>query len=517
MQLPRKPNPAGLRRRRGVLAWGLIAAFLVLLATSALVFMSFSGSSSLFPNLEAAEVDEDGFGEFDLNEEARENQIPEIEGTCGKHVSSFDLQKFPGHSPLGKLLLMTLNESSYCALPSACRSYEGALILPSWIKEHSDSLKACGIDMDKLTFYEEIPSEPDNYDLFGPNFQRFHFPHFMQDMVHIVTLFNIIFNSSSYQVTECTCHGQKGGPCAINGFEGWNPAVGVEQPVEAMDESSWVKSFLRLLPLEENGGPSLMYPEYAYPDDDNSEPKCFRTIFVGKPKRRGSSFASIPPEENLVFGENAIEKLPRTECPVRIVLINREPPQGLSDGRYITNLDEIKSELHLEAEKRDIDAEIIEVGFSNTSFEDQISTMNNADLVVSVHGAELTNIIWMRQGGKVVEILPFLYDPDIFVEMGNWARSEVVQISAEPDDERFTSCVLHFGEMWEKETYPAYLTKFEELGKQWRDGKEIERKDIKELTTSFVVRTCLRAQNLHVDSAFVARRAVSRLDFRCTS
>lgn len=60
--------------------------------------------------------------------------------------------------------------------------------------------------------------------------------------------------------------------------------------------------------------------------------------------------------------------------------------------------------------------------------------MQESDIVVAVHGAGLTNMIFMREGSHVLEMVPFTYFPSIFRDFGTQHLGvSSLQISAEPD------------------------------------------------------------------------------------
>ncbi len=48
--------------------------------------------------------------------------------------------------------------------------------------------------------------------------------------------------------------------------------------------------------------------------------------------------------------------------------------------------------------------------FEKKTFLTQVQEMNDADIVISIHGAQLTNVIFMKPCSVVIEIMPWLYD-----------------------------------------------------------------------------------------------------------
>ena len=47
--------------------------------------------------------------------------------------------------------------------------------------------------------------------------------------------------------------------------------------------------------------------------------------------------------------------------------------------------------------------------FEKYSFEDQIKIMKNCEMLVGIHGAGFTNMLFMDKGSKVIDIIPYYY------------------------------------------------------------------------------------------------------------
>jgi hypothetical protein len=48
--------------------------------------------------------------------------------------------------------------------------------------------------------------------------------------------------------------------------------------------------------------------------------------------------------------------------------------------------------------------------FESKSFSEQVKTINQADIVFSIHGAQLTNIVFMKPCSVLIEVMPWLYN-----------------------------------------------------------------------------------------------------------
>lgn len=58
-----------------------------------------------------------------------------------------------------------------------------------------------------------------------------------------------------------------------------------------------------------------------------------------------------------------------------------------------------------------------EIEFGKHSFEEQAAAVASADVLIGIHGADLTNLMFMKRGSAVVEINPMFFFENRFVEM----------------------------------------------------------------------------------------------------
>ena len=83
-----------------------------------------------------------------------------------------------------------------------------------------------------------------------------------------------------------------------------------------------------------------------------------------------------------------------SQPPYKIIYISRRKARG----RFILN------EEALEAMLAEFEAE--SVCLEDFSFKEQVTLMQRTRLLISIHGAGLTNMMFMQEGGTVIEILP---------------------------------------------------------------------------------------------------------------
>lgn len=85
-------------------------------------------------------------------------------------------------------------------------------------------------------------------------------------------------------------------------------------------------------------------------------------------------------------------------------VINQNPNDGIfikRNDRNISNKNEIINFI------KSFGINIQEVDFENLTFDEQVQICNKSELMVGVHGSGLTNLMFMNQNAKVIEIDPF--------------------------------------------------------------------------------------------------------------
>lgn len=89
------------------------------------------------------------------------------------------------------------------------------------------------------------------------------------------------------------------------------------------------------------------------------------------------------------------KSLKKTDSPRKILVSRRDAQKG---RERFSNTDELSKKL--------IDLGFEEVSMTGLSFFEQVCLFNNADVIVGVHGAALTNIMFCKRDCKIIEIIP---------------------------------------------------------------------------------------------------------------
>eukprot|EP00181_Compsopogon_caeruleus_P002422 CAMPEP_0184686800 /NCGR_PEP_ID=MMETSP0312-20130426/24108_1 /TAXON_ID=31354 /ORGANISM="Compsopogon coeruleus, Strain SAG 36.94" /LENGTH=94 /DNA_ID=CAMNT_0027142287 /DNA_START=207 /DNA_END=487 /DNA_ORIENTATION=+ len=88
------------------------------------------------------------------------------------------------------------------------------------------------------------------------------------------------------------------------------------------------------------------------------------------------------------------------KCSLHIVILNRSPNVT---ARYLANVGDVTEELNqLNICGVNVSHEVKQ--FDSEPFNAQAETMQRADILVSVHGAEMTNVVFLRKDSHVIEI-----------------------------------------------------------------------------------------------------------------
>ena len=84
---------------------------------------------------------------------------------------------------------------------------------------------------------------------------------------------------------------------------------------------------------------------------------------------------------------------------------------GQKIGRVIQNEPELIEGL----KQRFPDANIVAKEFFEMTFKEQVTLMQQADILVGMHGAGLANLVYMPQSSHVIELIPFTWKSKEYV------------------------------------------------------------------------------------------------------
>ena len=108
------------------------------------------------------------------------------------------------------------------------------------------------------------------------------------------------------------------------------------------------------------------------------------------------------------------------------IYIDRSDPQSnLKNFRYVVNEEELIDFLI----KKDFTA----IRLSDLNFEDEVKLFNEAETVVGLHGAGLSNLIWCNKNSKIIE-LKNKYTNKVFENLANQNKINYKSLQYEPKE-----------------------------------------------------------------------------------
>ncbi|CEG41599.1 hypothetical protein L915_18148 [Plasmopara halstedii] len=129
----------------------------------------------------------------------------------------------------------------------------------------------------------------------------------------------------------------------------------------------------------------------------NNEEPCYDSKLFKSFRAQSLLTQNITPEVERALGVARIR-------PMIVTVITRRPYKGRSLQRIWINEDEILGSMR--TEYKDLDVMIRSIEYANLTLAEQMKTTIESDIIISMHGAGLVNVLWTRQMTTVVEIFP---------------------------------------------------------------------------------------------------------------
>ncbi|OSX80901.1 hypothetical protein BU14_0031s0071 [Porphyra umbilicalis] len=295
-------------------------------------------------------------------------------------------------------------------------------------------------------------------DLVGAVVPRYHMPHFWSDFLPAAEAYGVLLatNRSKLQVT---CLGE--GPCDGKAPPAHllAPAVLLPERLRAEAGTSWVKSVLAMLPPKKNGGggrgPEGLYVTDAFGASGDGT-ACFRSLTVPRMRYGGDRLSVAAHQEHVLFSGNGLARAFPPQpgaCTLNVTIVNRPPPAGPAalNRRHIKNAVDLGRRLEAVAASAALPPGVSSltvtprvVTFTDLPVAAQVAAMQAAHMVISLHGAEVTNAVWLRRGAVLAEVMPAYYDADIFPRQADAYGVQLFQVAAKPDAPAHAACLAHF-------------------------------------------------------------------------
>jgi Glycosyltransferase 61 len=219
-------------------------------------------------------------------------------------------------------------------------------------------------------------------------------------------------------------------------------------------------------------------------------------------------------------------------CKINATILNRpfkrpvfnRGMRGYSDGsRSIPNAEELIDALHKESNLLRIKVVVTErIDFSSIHIRKQFEVMQNTQILISVHGAELSNVLFLRRGASVSEVYPFRHTPTIFRDVLHALGIHHQKYIAKPDGETYQKCIYNYNKAGSPSRKAAELVvnQFMDRAANYSDTTNENDKTIfgtyfDDGWTVYKNRQCGRSQRLIVDATVLAKLALGSFQRVC--
>lgn len=353
-----------------------------------------------------------------------------------------------------------------CRLPNVCLDAAGTLSLPPRLGSGFSALQMeCTLPLRTVVAAAEPPPGLPYYDvdLVGAAAARYHMPHFWSDFAPAIEAYGVLLATNRSRL-RVSCVGE--GACDEKAPPGHHlvPAVLLHDRLREEAPGGWVKTVLGMLPPKKKaaggavGGPALLYVGDVFPGGVGGA--CFRSLTVPRRQYGGGAdgVAAAAHREHVLFSLNGLAREfppqpPAGGCTLNVTVINRPIGKGRAafNRRHIKNAADVARRLVAAAPTTALPAGVKSlavhtrvVEFVDLPVAEQVATMQSSHVVVSLHGAEMTNALFLRRGAVIAEVMPAFYEADIFPRQADPYGVVILQVAAKPDGASHTACVTHF-------------------------------------------------------------------------
>lgn len=244
------------------------------------------------------------------------------------------------------------------------------------------------------------------------------------------------------------CYPNYEGKCQF-GNPSLQPLLLIDSRISDTKEHHWPRSLLRLFRNSFKGEMKIMDMKDVYGWKVRSEATCFRSI-ISTAVKTGDFPPGTFTEDNRFFSVNGLSRKavgrPKDStkpCTVKVLVLNRYGRRSFIGGNFLTSA---ISSLGRELTKGDntVRIESEEVFFDKCAFHEQVSIMQESDIVVATHGDANANFMFLRPRAKVFEILPFGYTTLLYRNISKAYDVRYETVRSQADSEVFSACVVHF-------------------------------------------------------------------------
>lgn len=360
----------------------------------------------------------------------------------------------------------------FCRINGACRVGDGTVMLPRWMRKHAQYLANCGlnnisfsiVDVQNGTQFEppgvwtttsegrvftDDFRDKDLLGIFVPAAEKPLLATALTPIIHALDIFNRprsypdIVDFNCVQENEQLCKSEKNEQMRVNAV------LFVDSRIADSKDFHWPKSVLRLLRSSMNARFEYKDLRTVYSWRVRSQASCFRSIITTNVQTSDMPQFSIA-IDNPLFIKNGLKRSSTrrglealAQCTVKVLILNRYGQRFIEGantllaaislyGRQVT---ERASHVLIQSEV---------VFFENSSFHEQVSVIQEADVIVASHGENNANFMFARPNTQIFELIPFGYHSTVYRNLSLVYGAAYRMIVAQPDAQVFTACVRHF-------------------------------------------------------------------------
>lgn len=443
------------------------------------------------------------------------------------------------------------NGKNVCRVYRSCRMQDGKVLLPLWMKRHSEQLKiSCGLQdvnfvlenthgaadgrqfairhlRNEFPVGVNLSLEHANRDVFGHTAPRDHMPHFVSDSFKPLASIEAILGGKKGRPASAVLDPRTGGGTPRNNVLAFTevlPSLQLFEGTLHRPVTDWVPSVAEMF---KSIGFEFSSAGSEKPDEKTAETTaktgaCFRSMITNNLKQYEPHGMFDASGQNVLFAANSLSRqdpasLPAMKampCTVTVTALTRQGPRALLG---LTELDQTIAAM---GQKLGIKAVFRAVDFKEgVSFEDQVKLMQTSNVLVAAHGAGNANYIFMRPKAAVIEVFPFSYRAGPFNMFAKVLGLDYRYAMSDPQTDVFKECMNRHEKredikryafhMWDqavlmnKENAGVHRLQFEsEFGKPGQ-------------SEGMTTRQCVRMQELGFDIPHVASMAIEMARQQC--
>ncbi len=329
------------------------------------------------------------------------------------------------------------DEAILCVIPNVFQYGGGQLLVPDVYEKFGNELADC-LRKRNIQYYSgAAPGTAKNVrrydvDVLGQSFTSPWYHHFSHlavpfpQKVLVPASFLLPYPDAQLPTPTCFYPDDPAIQSCENGRYTLQPRILISKHVLG-SPGGWVYEMLRLVTTGTTA--SIFTPQFLHVAPASAGWESFRAL-VTSPQRY-----DIERNDRLMQA-TGISRAPK--CTRRVVIVVRDRRKKLDRTIPAATLRALRAEL-ARAGNLTVDT-VVDMG--HLTFAQQVNLMQDTDVLLAVHGAEMSNILFLRAGARVIEIHPFGYwVSNMFYPIRTALHLNYTGLSSAPDRAQFLRCM----------------------------------------------------------------------------